>query len=152
MDLFHTISQTIDNVLTCDWYDGFKNSGYKMSASNSDDKTMDTAPGGESTQYESIKTETLPTSKQRGQLGSGPNTSEDDSTSADRGQQTADNIRYGQNISESGMGGKTTTSSGSAGQAGGYGGAPDQTVQQDDARSKQGYGPGSDHQNKEVGA
>lgn len=150
MDLFHTISQTIDNVLTCDWYDSFKN--YKMSDSNSDDKTMDTAPGGETPQYESIKTETVPSSKQRGQLGTGPNTSEDASTSADRGQQTADNIRYGQNISESGMGGKTTTSSGAAGQEGGYGGAPDQTGPQDDARPKQGYGPGSDHENTEVGA
>merc|ERR1712093_795007 len=91
-DLFHTISQTIDTVLTCDWYDSFKN--YKMSDSNSDDKTMDTAPGGETPQYESIKTETLPSSKQRGQLGSGSNTSEEASTSADRGQQTAENIRF----------------------------------------------------------
>ncbi len=52
MDLFHTISQTIDTVLTCDWYDSFKN--YKMSDSNSDDKTMDTAPGGETPQYAMI--------------------------------------------------------------------------------------------------
>lgn len=33
---------------------------------------------------------------------------------ADRAEKTADNIRYGQNISESGMGGMTTTSTGSA--------------------------------------
>ncbi len=52
MDLFHTISQTIDTVLTCDWYDSFKN--YKMSDSNSEDKTMDTAPGGETPQYVTI--------------------------------------------------------------------------------------------------
>jgi len=34
--------------------------------------------------------------------------------SEDRGEQTADNIRYGQNISESGMGGMTEGNSGSA--------------------------------------
>lgn len=49
MDLFHSITQTIDNVLTCDWYDTFKN--YKMSGSDTGDKTMDTVPGGETPQY-----------------------------------------------------------------------------------------------------
>lgn len=33
---------------------------------------------------------------------------------ADRGAQTAKNVRYGQNISEGGMGGKTTEAGGSA--------------------------------------
>lgn len=33
---------------------------------------------------------------------------------AARGEKTADNVRYGQNISEGGMGGKTTESGGSA--------------------------------------
>jgi hypothetical protein len=87
MDLFHTITQSIDKVLTCDWYDSFKN--FNMEGSKAENKTMDTEPGGESTQYvlnlrdwpsggfpltrasryESIKTQTLPASKQRGQLG-----------------------------------------------------------------------------------
>ena len=53
MDLFHAITSGIDNVLTCDWYDSFKN--FKMSDSNDsvarDSQTMDTEPGGESTQY-----------------------------------------------------------------------------------------------------
>lgn len=35
---------------------------------------------------------------------------------AARGEKTADNVRYGQNISEGGMGGKTTEAGGSANQ------------------------------------
>ncbi|KAK5045994.1 hypothetical protein LTR84_008780 [Exophiala bonariae] len=73
----------------------------------------------------------------------GPNTSEPTSLSNDRGEQTADNIRYGQNISESGVGGKTTTSTGSAEQAGGYGGKSDDAEPQKQTRREQGYGPGS---------
>ena len=45
MDLFHAITQSIDNVLACDWYDSFRT--LKMD----DKKTMDTVPGGETTQY-----------------------------------------------------------------------------------------------------
>jgi hypothetical protein len=45
MDLFHAVTQSIENVLTCDWYDSFKQ--FKMS----DKKTMDTVPGGETPQY-----------------------------------------------------------------------------------------------------
>lgn len=41
------------------------------------------------------------------------------------------------------MGGKTTTSTGSAGQQGGYGGKPDETEPQKNTRREQGYGPGS---------
>ena len=83
MDLFHAVTQGIENVLTCDWYDGFKT--FKMDDNKNQDKLMDTVPGGETTQYlflpstcldtdkwpryESIKTETVPTAKQRGQLG-----------------------------------------------------------------------------------
>ncbi|OQU99849.1 hypothetical protein CLAIMM_05425 isoform 1 [Cladophialophora immunda] len=93
--------------------------------------------------YESIKTETVPTSKQRGQLGGGPNTSESLFVSEDRGRQTADNIRYGQNILESGMGGKTAAQDGQAGQEGGYGGTQDQAEGQKDTRPQQRYGGGS---------
>jgi len=141
MELFHAITQSIDNVLTCDWYDSFKQ--YTMEGSKSEDKTMDTVPGGESTQYESIRTQTVPTSKQRGQLGSGPNTSEDAPVSQEQGEKTAEKVRYGQNISESGMGGKTTSSTGIASQAGGFGGTRDQSEEQKDTRSQQGYGDGS---------
>lgn len=44
MDLFRAISETIDSVLTCDFFDSFKK--FKMP----DTKLMDTEPGGESTQ------------------------------------------------------------------------------------------------------
>ena len=37
-----------------------------------------------------------------------------DTGDSERGEKTAENIRYGQNISESGMGGKTTESKGVA--------------------------------------
>ncbi|KAL8658310.1 MAG: hypothetical protein Q9226_001090 [Calogaya cf. arnoldii] len=63
---------------------------------------------------------------------------------ADRGERTAENVRYGQTISEGGMGGKTTEAGGSANQAG-YG-STDGHAGQDNAvetRQEQGYGPGS---------
>ncbi|KIW62163.1 hypothetical protein PV04_10364 [Phialophora macrospora] len=61
----------------------------------------------------------------------------------ERGQKTAENIRYGQNISESGMGGKTTSQTGEAGNQVGYGGAPDQSEDQKDTRPQQRYGEGT---------
>ncbi|ETI20157.1 hypothetical protein G647_08191 [Cladophialophora carrionii CBS 160.54] len=163
MELFHAVTQSIGNVLTCDYFDTFK--AFKMEGNKTQDKTMDTVPGGETPQYESIKTETVPASKQRGQLGGtylpfsnaelfpyriltllaeGPNTSET-ATAADqeRGQKTAENIRYGQNISESGMGGKTTSQTGEAGPQAGYGGAPDRSDDQKDRRPQQRYGEGT---------
>ncbi|KIW86962.1 uncharacterized protein Z519_12427 [Cladophialophora bantiana CBS 173.52] len=141
MDLFHTVTQAIDQVLTCDWYESFKS--FKMEGNKAQDKTIDTAPGGETPQYESIQTETVATSKQRGQLGAGSNTSEIPSLSEDRGQQTADNIICGQNISESGMGGKTASQGGNAGQQGGYGGTSDQAEGQKDTRPQQRYEGGT---------
>lgn len=41
------------------------------------------------------------------------------------------------------MGGKTTTSTGTANQDGGHGGSADQTSDQKNTRREQGYGPGS---------
>jgi len=64
MDLFHAVTQNIEQVLTCNWLTDFRS--FKMGG----DKTMATEPGGESTQYESIKTQTVPVAKQSGQLGS----------------------------------------------------------------------------------
>jgi len=77
------------------------------------------------------------------QGGFSNNTEDTSGVSADRGQQTADNVRYGQNISESGMGGKTTTSSGDA-QQDGYGGAEAQDTELKNTRREQGMGPGND--------
>jgi hypothetical protein len=62
--------------------------------------------------------------------------------SAERGQQTADNVGYGQNVSESGIGGMTTTSSGDA-QQGGYGGTEAQDTEAKNTRREQGMGPGN---------
>ena len=45
MDLFHAVTQGIDKVLTCQWYEDLKK--FDMTG----DKRMDTEPGGESTQY-----------------------------------------------------------------------------------------------------
>ncbi|KAL8667104.1 MAG: hypothetical protein Q9202_001026 [Teloschistes flavicans] len=58
---------------------------------------------------------------------------------ADRGAQPAENIRYGQTISEGGMGGKTTEASG------GYGSTDIQSAQDsaEESRQAQGYGPGA---------
>lgn len=44
MDLFHSITQSLDSVLTCHWFQDFKNM-------DKQDKRMDTEPGGEQTQY-----------------------------------------------------------------------------------------------------
>ncbi|KAL9598248.1 MAG: hypothetical protein Q9219_004607 [cf. Caloplaca sp. 3 TL-2023] len=63
---------------------------------------------------------------------------------AERGARTAENVRYGQTISEGGMGGKTTEAGGSANQ-GGYGstGVQDGQDNTEDTRREQGYGSGS---------
>lgn len=51
MDLFHTVTQSLDKVLTCHWFGDFK--AFKMTDSNTrgGDKRMDIEPGGEQTQY-----------------------------------------------------------------------------------------------------
>ncbi|MCJ1392459.1 Replication factor C (RF-C) subunit [Xylographa bjoerkii] len=63
---------------------------------------------------------------------------------AERGEKTAENIRYGEAISEHGFGGETTGNSGQANQ-GGYGSTDAQEETEDAAktREQQGYGSGS---------
>ncbi|KAI9758329.1 MAG: Replication factor C (RF-C) subunit [Lichina confinis] len=103
--------------------------------------------------YESIKTVTVPAAKDRGQLGgSAPGTAVADSAAdlqtedqkRERGEQTAENIRYGQAISEQGMGGETKDVEGSASSQG-FGtvkaDVPDINAEQ--SRRAQGYGSGS---------
>ncbi|KAL9079707.1 MAG: hypothetical protein Q9157_001433 [Trypethelium eluteriae] len=77
---------------------------------------------------------------------------------AARGERTAENIRYGQGISEHGMGGQTTTSGGVANTDGGYGGVREQVGKtagsegSDGAgRTEQGYG-GERDMGRDVGA
>lgn len=76
---------------------------------------MDTSPGGETPQYESIDTDTKGHAKAGGQL-SGVQTTEPTATDplststhhdTTRGEKTAENIRFGQAISEEGVGGFT---------------------------------------------
>ncbi|KAI9718242.1 MAG: hypothetical protein M1812_004232 [Candelaria pacifica] len=115
------------------------------------DKLMDTVPGGESDQYESQKTLSNPTPKQGGQMGE-PSTQDPNPISKppnpdkkERGEKTAENIRYGESLSEHGFGGETTGNSGSKGQEGGFGGVNEKIT--DDSAEKtrkvQGYGSGS---------
>ena len=94
----------------------------------------------------------IPTSKSTGQFGSkSENTTEDPSATAEakqqraeRGEKTAENIRYGQTISEGGMSGFTTGQgrSGTEQEANSEGKV---------GREAQGYGGKSD-QNEEIGA
>ncbi|KAI9751602.1 MAG: hypothetical protein M4579_005995 [Chaenotheca gracillima] len=121
---------------------------------SSDPKLMDTEPGGESTQYESIQTVTKPHSKEDSQLSdpSGHTTANASATSEaqeskrEKGEKTAEKIRFGESISEHGYGGEVTTNSGSGNQEGGYGGVQAGDRQDDsagDTRQEQSYGPGS---------
>lgn len=63
---------------------------------------------------------------------------------AERGEKIAENIRYGQGISESGVGGFTATSSGSADKV-------DDTTDAVQSRKAEGYG-GEKDMNREIGA
>lgn len=110
---------------------------------------MDTEPGGESDQYQSIKTVTNPHPKQGGQMGDvetqvDATESRQEEQKSEQGTKAAENIRYGQNISESGMGGMTTEAQGTANQEG-FGGTGNQEGSYDaeESRRDQGYGPGT---------
>jgi hypothetical protein len=60
----------------------------------------------------------------------------------ERGEKTAENIRYGQALSEHGFGGETTGNSGSAQQSG-FGGTEAVPTESSQSRREQGYGGGS---------
>ena len=107
--------------------------------------------------YESQYTSEEPHKKSGGQLGDIETTTNPSKTEEgieaqrQRGEQTAENIRYGQTISEGGMSGFTTGQSGEATQ-GGYGQQPDQSEELDGAQERRaaGYG-GSEDQSREIG-
>lgn len=96
--------------------------------------------------YESAATFIKPTKKSSGQLGSpsdktevaemsasgGPQTAEE---KKERGEKTAENIRYGEAISEHGFGGETVGNSG---------GVESHEESPEDSRTQQGYGQGND--------
>ncbi|PQE32949.1 replication factor c subunit 5 protein [Rutstroemia sp. NJR-2017a WRK4] len=106
-------------------------------------KLMDTERGGENTQYESIHTYIEPHAKDSGTFKD-PNPNEAEQKAAaekrERGEKTAENIRYGEAISEHGMGGETVGNSRGVNPPGG-----EESVEEkgDKARHAQGYGPGS---------
>lgn len=89
-----------------------------------DTKLMDTAPGGEQTQYEGQSTFVESHSKDSGTFAD-PSASEAKTQASKearaRGEKTAENIRYGEAISEHGFGGETKGVLGEACQGGRYG-------------------------------
>ncbi|KAK4917915.1 hypothetical protein LTR66_016909 [Elasticomyces elasticus] len=102
---------------------------------------MDTEIGGEQTQYEGYKGLNDEHKKSGGQMGTPTSTPKDTSSaSAERGAQTAENIRYGQAVSEQGVGGFTTGSDGVAAQESGSGGAGGVDEEAKESRVQQGYG------------
>ncbi|GAB7360373.1 hypothetical protein MBLNU230_g8331t1 [Neophaeotheca triangularis] len=114
---------------------------------------MTTDPGGEQTQYESIATHMDPHAKSGGQMGN-PSTAVDSKPetaaqeTAERGAKTAENVRYGQTISEGGMAGftKPEVNGGVAGNGGEQG-----SLGAKGERKAAGYG-GEKDMDREVGA
>ncbi|KAI9792419.1 MAG: hypothetical protein M1816_002303 [Peltula sp. TS41687] len=137
---------------------------------------MDIEPGGESSQYESIKTVTEPHAKAQGQFNGlytahnmlptpigrqadgcccedpdTPGASNAEAQQAEqkteRGEKTAENVRYGDAISEHGMGGETTGLGGGVGtsqdSSAGTKAADQEELDAKKSREVQGYGPGS---------
>ncbi|KAG4435364.1 hypothetical protein IFR05_009150 [Cadophora sp. M221] len=106
-------------------------------------KLMDTEPGGENTQYESQDTFIKNPMKSTGQFGE-EDTEADVPRSAqkqERGDKTAENVRYGEAISEHGFGGETVGNSGKADDAGQT--SSEERVRLERARREMGYGEGS---------
>ncbi|KAI5241444.1 hypothetical protein E4T43_05461 [Aureobasidium subglaciale] len=113
---------------------------------------MDTEKGGstaESTsQYTSIHTVTVPHKKSGGQMGN-PETSVDSvpeveaAKKAEEGEKTAEKIRYGQSLSENGMGGQTI-GTGEANNSSAGSKAQDETDDTVGERQKSGYGGDKD--------
>ncbi|KAF5872865.1 uncharacterized protein Bfra_008141 [Botrytis fragariae] len=104
-------------------------------------KLMDTERGGENTQYESQNIFTQSPAKDQGTFGDSTGPSEATLQKAAehkaRGERTAENIRYGEAISEHGFGGETV------GYSMGVGGGENKE-ETEDTRRKMGYGAGNE--------
>ncbi|KAK4540684.1 hypothetical protein LTR36_009015 [Oleoguttula mirabilis] len=123
---------------------------------------METEAGGESGQYEGNLGLVDAQKKSGGQLGSAETTTDPAQTEeaqqqkSERGEKTAENVRYGQAISEEGgVGGVTQGQEGSAAQEG-YGGVKDQSGDGGDGEAAQerraeGYG-GERDMDRSIGA
>ncbi|KAL3421875.1 hypothetical protein PVAG01_06031 [Phlyctema vagabunda] len=110
----------------------------------SNTKVMDIEAGGEQTQYEGAVLYPQSSSKDAKDTTK-PADPEAAKQKQARGEKTAENIRYGEAISEHGFGGETTGTSGDA-QQGGFGKVADdssKTSGQQQTRREQGYGGGS---------
>lgn len=125
---------------------------------------MNTVPGGEEqNQYESAITENISSKKSGGQMGQPSSTEQPGKTDdaakqrAERGEQTAENMRYGQTVSGGGMGGMTKGQGGEAGKEGygrmqeGTGSGEGVGESAEGERKAAGYGGGRD-MNREIGA
>ncbi|KAF2141371.1 uncharacterized protein K452DRAFT_298751 [Aplosporella prunicola CBS 121167] len=125
-----------------------------MSSDNNNTGLMNTEPGGENTQYESVHTFVDPPAKQAGLFGgSADKTASPFAQPAGANKTTttnltpADKIRYGQAMSEDGMGGQT----GPGHNEGGPGADTPHSAEAKQSRREQGY----DSQNemaRDVGA
>ncbi|KAI4131285.1 MAG: hypothetical protein LQ338_001310 [Usnochroma carphineum] len=78
---------------------------------------MDTEPGGESNHLRSFQGNVSLTFRPEPETQPDAVDQQQEQDKTQRGARTAENIRYGQAISEGGMGGKTTEAGGSANQA-----------------------------------
>ncbi|CAG8971880.1 hypothetical protein HYALB_00007795 [Hymenoscyphus albidus] len=115
-------------------------------------KMMDTEPGGEQTQYEGQQTTKLPGHiKHTGQFNTTHRTTEKDDAfetlKKQRGEKTAESIRFGQAISQQGFGGKIVGNLESAEKASTYGGVKDDGNAEKDTqqtRKEMGYGGGNE--------
>ncbi|KUJ13294.1 uncharacterized protein LY89DRAFT_721336 [Mollisia scopiformis] len=113
-------------------------------------KLMDTEPGGEQTQHVLLLVcspllSSLPNIYSIDSSSSGQNKKQDEADKSERGEKTAENIRYGEAISEHGFGGETVGNGGKADAADGFGEIEDQSIEgQQRRREQQGYeGAGS---------
>ncbi|KAF2796845.1 hypothetical protein K505DRAFT_358969 [Melanomma pulvis-pyrius CBS 109.77] len=112
-----------------------------------------TSPGGEQTQYEGAHTSVDPPAKLAGHFDATTETTHSNAqnraTNAPntQGVTSAEKIRFGQAISEEGVGGKTGASMGDASTEGGFGGTKALDEESEGfakVRREQGYGGGRD--------
>ncbi|KAG0646266.1 hypothetical protein D0Z07_8260 [Hyphodiscus hymeniophilus] len=119
--------------------------------SKSSENLMDIEAGGEQTQYEGSSTFVKPHAKESGQFNDSTTAESTEAWQSEarekkeRGEKTAENVRYGEAISEHGFGGETVGNSGSANQGSGYGGTEKDGEGDGNGqtRREQGYGGGS---------
>ncbi|KAK0100888.1 hypothetical protein ONS95_007332 [Cadophora gregata] len=117
-------------------------------------KLMDTEPGGENTQYESQDTFTKSPKKSTGQFGATAETEDNEadvhraSQKAARGEKTAENVRFGEAISEHGFGGETVGNTGRANNSSGMSTGGKEGASGRTRRSQGSFGEGMDSEER----